>query len=520
VLIILASWVGRRHRRGLLFVLLSALAAVSFYYSVTVTRELDSWAYFSLHTRAWELALGGLVALGADRLARLPRALAEFTATVAFIAVISSAFVYSDATSYPGSAAALPVVGAALLIASGCGPRRRVERILAEPALQCIGRISYAWYLWHWPMLILAPMVVGHQLNWVARLCVVWLSLLTAIVSYFVIENPLRHMGRRTWQGFVAGFAFSAAVLCAAALVVSNLPSFVGSGKAVTVVHAQAATTGVVRQMEQAVAAGVRTVNAPSNLTPRPDKAAKDLPAADGTSCHAAFTTIEQGPCVYGDPNGTHTAVLVGDSHADMWLGAFAAAGRAEHWKIVDWTKSSCPAAKITVFNKSINRTYTECDTWRTKVITRIAALKPDLVFLSDAENVVGSDVSPQVWSTDTLDTMAAIRDSSGATVELLQDVPVPAYDMPTCVAQHLTDVTSCTFPVSKAYSFPSRHRELAKDAAAAGYKVVDPLSWICTADACPAVVGNILVYRDDTHLTATFSTWLAPRVSPLLTSR
>jgi hypothetical protein len=369
-------------------------------------------------------------------------------------------------------------------------------------------------------MLVIAPMIVGHPLSWVARLCVVWLSLLIAITSYFVIENPLRHKGKRTWQGFATGFAFSGAVICAGALVVSNLPSFVGSGQAVTVVHAQAATTGVVRQMEQAVAAGVRTVDAPSNLTPRPDKAAKDLPAADSTNCHAAFTVISQGACVYGDPNGTHTAVLVGDSHADMWLGAFSTAGRAEHWKIVDWTKSSCPAAKITVFNKSINRTYTECDTWRQQVIGRIAALKPDLVFLSDAENVVDASVSPQTWSADTLTTMAAIRSSSGAKVELLQDVPVPAYDMPTCVAQHLSSVTACTFPVSKAYSFPARHRELAKDAAAAGYPVIDPLSWICTADTCPAIVGNILVYRDDTHLTATFSAWLAPRVSPLLTTR
>lgn len=519
ILIILASWIGRRHRRGLLCILLSALAIVSFYYSVTVTRQLDSWAYFSLHTRAWELALGGLVALGADRLARMPRTLAEILGGVALLAVISSAFLYSDSTPYPGSAAALPVVGAALLIAAGCGPRRRVERILGEPGLQCVGRVSYAWYLWHWPMLIITPMIVGHPLDWPARLCVVWLSLLVAIGSYFAIENPLRHRGKRTWHGFATGFALSGAVILAATLVVTNLPSFVGSGRAVTVVQADAASTGVLHQMDQVLAAGVRTTKAPSNLTPRPDKAAKDLPAADGTNCHAEFTTIKQGPCVYGDPAGTHTAVLVGDSHADVWLGAFASAGRAEHWKIIDWTKSSCPAAKITVFNQSLNRTYTECDTWRQQVISRIATLKPNLVFLSDSENVVGADVSPQTWSSATLATMNAIKNSSGAKVELLQDVPVPAYDMPGCVAQHLSDVGACTFPVKKAYSFPSRHQELAKDAAAAGFPVVDPLRWICTADTCPAVVGNMLVYRDDTHLTATFSTWLAPRVSPLLTS-
>jgi SGNH domain (fused to AT3 domains) len=270
--------------------------------------------------------------------------------------------------------------------------------------------------------------------------------------------------------------------------------------------------------MEQALSAGVLVKAAPSNLTPNPASAAHDLPAADSTSCHAAFLVITQAACVYGDPNATHTAVLVGDSHADMWLPAFNAAGIREHWKIIDWTKSSCPAAKLTVFNSSLKRTYTECDTWRAQVIPRIAALKPDLVFVSGSENVVGSSVSPQEWSADTLTTMDALRSTSGAKVELIQDVPVPAYDMPGCVAAHINSVTSCTFPTAKAYSFPARHKELAVDAAKAGFSVVDPQSWICTTKTCPAIVGNLLVYRDDTHLTAAFSTWLAPRVMPLLT--
>ena len=59
----------------------------------------------------------------------------------------------------------------------------------------------------------------------------------------------------------------------------------------------------------------------------------------------------------------------------------------------------------------------------------------------------------------------------------------------------------------------------LAGDAKSAGFAVVDPEAWICTSTTCPAEVGNYLVYRDDTHLTATFSAWLAPLVAPLLTT-
>jgi hypothetical protein len=434
--------------------------------------------------------------------------------------VVVSAFVFSDATQYPGSAAAVPVVAAAVLIACGCGRPTGAERVLREPLLQCIGRVSYSWYLWHWPMLVLIPLIVGHPLDWLGRLGIVWLSLATAVLTYFVIENPARHTAKRNWQGFGLGFVISGAVVAAVALVVSNLPAVSGTGAAVHIVAAQDSTPAVVTQMQQAVAAGVKTVNSPSNLTPTPESAAHDLPAADATSCHASFTTIEQGACVYGDPAGTHTAVIVGDSHADMWLPAFNAAGITQHWKIIDWTKSSCPAAQITVFNSSLNRTYTECDTWRTSVISRIAALKPDAIFLSDSENVVDASVSAQAWSNDTLTTLKALRTGTpSAKVTLIQDVPVPAYDMPGCVAQHLSAVQKCTFATSKAYSFPTRHRQLAGDAKSAGFAVVDPEAWICTATTCPAEVGNYLVYRDDTHLTATFSAWLAPMVAPLLST-
>jgi peptidoglycan/LPS O-acetylase OafA/YrhL len=520
LLIGMIALAGRRFRNALLFVVLVGLTAVSFYFSVTVTAKSASWAYFSLHTRAWELGLGGLVALAAPVLARLPRRLAGLIAWPALAAMVASAFLLSDATRYPGSAAAWPVVAAAALIACGCGTRLGVERrILNEPLLQSVGRVSYSWYLWHWPMLILAPVILGHSLSPLARVCVVWVSLITAIASYCLIENPSRHMARRTWQGFSFGLVLSGSVVTCAALVLAHLPALVGTGAAVRVVQAADTTPAITKQMLNAVAAGVSIQNAPSNLTPTPDKATKDLPPADGTSCHADFLVITQGPCVYGDPAGKHTAVLVGDSHADVWLPAFAQAARAKHWKIVDWTKSSCPAAQLTVFSSVLNRTYTECDTWRTQVIGRIAALKPSAIFMSGSENVVDANISPQQWSSATLTTLNALHNKTKAQVTLIQDVPVPAYDMPSCVAQHLNAVGSCTFSTSKAYSFPARHRQLAADVHNAGFAVVDPESWICTANTCPAVVGNMLVYRDDTHLTATFSRWLAPMVAPLLTA-
>jgi peptidoglycan/LPS O-acetylase OafA/YrhL len=517
LLILASGLILKRLRTPVLAIALVALIAVSYRWSIEITAKSAPWAYFSLQTRAWELALGALVAVTAGWLVYLPRLLAEIAAFAGLVMVIGSCFVLSDASHYPGSIAAIPVGGAALVIAAGTGARCRVERILGESLMQCIGRISYSWYLWHWPMLIMVPIMVGHSLTWPVRVLLVWLSVVVALLSYFYIEDPARRLSLPALPWLGIGAVLSAAVVCAGLVVIANPPALVGGGADATVVRAEAGAPVDLTAMKQAVASGVAVNLAPRNLTPTPATAAHDLPPADSTSCHANFATITQAACVYGDATGAHTAVLVGDSHADMWLPAFAAAGSQQGWRIVDWTKSSCPAANITVFNSSLNRTYTECDTWRRDVLKRIAALKPDLVIVSGSENVVGAKVSAQEWSKDTLDTMNTLRSTSGAKVVLMQDVPVPAYAMPACVASHLSSVTACTFTTAKAYSFPGRHRQLATDAAQAGYQVVNPEPWICTSTTCPAVVGNMLTYRDDTHLTATFSAWLAPYVAPLL---
>ena len=517
-IIALVAFVGHRYRNVLLFVLLSGITVVSFWFSVTLTTTNQPWAYFSLHSRAWELALGGLVALAATKLANMPRRVGELGAFVGLVAMIASAFVYSDATPYPGSAAALPVVGAALVIACGCGPRRKVERMLAEPMLQCIGKISYSWYLWHWPMLILAPDVLGHPLTWQERGIVVLTSMAIAMLSYFVVEDPVRHWKLSNFGWLGGGFAFSGAVIAAGVLVLSNLPALTGSGAAVTLVQAETASPAVIAQMQAAVVAGIDTTDVPSNLTPQPAAAANDTPASSKNGCHADFLTIKQNACVFGDPNGTHTAVLFGDSHMEQWLPAFNAAGINEHWKIVNWTKAACPPAQISVFAPTLNRQYTECDTWRAATLKRIAALKPDRIFVSESENVVPSAVPATEFVNDTITTLKTLASTTKAKVTFINDIPVPNYDMPTCVAQHLSNAQDCDFAMKNAYIYPTRHKVMQPQITKAGFAVVDPADWLCTTKECPAVVGNFLVYRNTTHMTATFSKWLTPMIAPLLT--
>jgi hypothetical protein len=260
-------------------------------------------------------------------------------------------------------------------------------------------------------------------------------------------------------------------------------------------------------------------VAVPRNLTPRPQDAAGSLPPTSHNGCHAGFTAVSQGACVYGDRTAARTVVLFGDSHMEQWLPAFDRSGIYRHWRVVSWTKAACPAAKLRVFNPSLNRDYTECDVWRARTISRIAQLHPRLVVVGQSENVASSTMPPAAFASATVQTLDALRHATGTRVEYLDDIPVPNSDLPGCVAEHLDDVRSCTFALSNAYTYPDRHRAIGSAVAAAGFRLVDPAHWFCTATTCPAVVGNVLVYRNDTHMTVPYSTWLSPMAGRILAS-
>ena len=86
------------------------------------------------------------------------------------------------------------------------------------------------------------------------------------------------------------------------------------------------------------------------------------------------------------------------------------------------------------------------------------------------------------------------------------------------CVAAHLSDVASCDFSTSRAYTYPDRHTATRLGIEKfGGVTIVDPQRWICANTRCPAVVGNLLVYRDGSHISVPFSKWLSPLITSLL---
>ncbi len=512
---------GRRFARWGLLVVVVAVVATSSHASATLTQTSAPWAYFSMHTRAWELGVGALLALATPQLARLPRRLAGLLAYAGLAAIGVSAAIYTAATPFPGTAAWVPVLGAAAVIAAGCGPRVRAERLLGEPAMQCVGRASYSLYLWHWPLIVLAPTVVGHDLTIGERLAVVWISLALAIATFVVVEQPAR---RATWSSpklLGSGVLVSGLVAASAVGVMVLAPATVGTGAVTQLAAPASGARPPADAISTAVQAGLRTTAAPRNLTPQPADAADSLPPTSRNGCHAGFTTIEQGACVYGAPKATRTVVLFGDSHAEQWLPALDTLGRKNDWRVVSWTKAACPAGALTVFNPSLNRDYSECDTWRSATISRIGALAPDAVIVSQSENVASSKVAPAAFAAATTQSLQQLRSAAPkARLVYVEDIPTPGTDLPGCVAEHLDDVGACAYDRSDAYRYPDRHTATAEAVRNAKVALVDPAGWLCTTSRCPAVVGNVLVYRNESHITVPYSRWLAPALAPVLTPR
>ena len=159
ILLLTVARIGRP--RLAMAALAATLLAVSIALCAVLTETENAWAYFSLPTRAWQLAAGGLLALGAPLLGRVPLAVAAAIGWLGAALLGASLVVIGPTTPYPGLAALLPTLGAVALIASGGVVGSPGWIALARAPLRWLGRISYSLYLWHWPVLILGPVALG-----------------------------------------------------------------------------------------------------------------------------------------------------------------------------------------------------------------------------------------------------------------------------------------------------------------------------------------------------------------------
>ncbi|OBA97313.1 acyltransferase, partial [Mycobacteriaceae bacterium 1482268.1] len=356
-----------------LVVVLVVLTAASFAVSLACTDAWPSWAFFSLPTRAWELAVGGLVALTAGAWRHLSGPSAALVGWGGLALIVVACTQIGEATPYPGTTALFPVLGTALVVGAGCTtPVLGVGRFLSKPTMRSIGRLSYSWYLWHWPVLLLAPTLFGQPLGLAGRLAMVVVSLGLAILTLHLVETPARFapsLKSSARRSLALGGALTAVAVaaCLALLIVRPVPVGHGVAAAPVVPAGPAehrATAGpppplsVRDQVVAAVAKSAQPGPVPANLTPPLNAIAKPEVFVNG--CVLSWRDVQQPECVSGDTSATTTVALVGDSHAAMWQPALEPAAQERHWRLQTMSKVLCPLMDLPINSPYLGRAFTE----------------------------------------------------------------------------------------------------------------------------------------------------------------
>ncbi|WP_297824630.1 acyltransferase family protein [Mycobacterium sp.] len=514
---------------------LAVVAAASLTAGALWTHTSPSWAFFSLPTRAWELAAGGLVALSIQQWRRLSLLTASIAGWGGLALILLTCTQLGAHTPYPGVQALLPVLGTALIIGGGAvtgglGP----GRLLCRPAMRAVGRISYSWYLWHWPVLLLMPALLGEPAGLPARLSATAVSAGLAVITLHLVENPGRFaaaLRRSVRVSLVVAGGASAATACACMLLLNVIPAPVGHGVAApraNIVAAPPAGIPALSPQEAAVrqafdqarvilaaAAGLRAV--PSNLDPPLAEAPADKAAVFVNGCVRSWRDVGQSECATGDTASPTTVALIGDSHAAMWNPAFEQLAEQRHWRLETLAKVTCPLQELHIVSPYLGREYTECEQWRAQIMARINAEHPRLVVL-DMSRRYGGDFGftsyDPAWI-DTLGRTVAQLRGTGATVLVLGPAADPHSPAPTCLSAHLDDATACAPTRSAAANGDGIAAERAATTGNGGH-YADLTDLFCSPDRCPLIVGNTLVFRDDNHVTTEYAQLVAPLMGAL----
>jgi hypothetical protein len=402
--------------------------------------------------------------------------------------ILAAALLIDGSVPYPGYWALLPTLGTALVLAAGTGQARWGEANgwLSTRPMQALGRVSYSWYLWHWPVLLLGAELIDARNGW-NRLSLVLLSLLVAALSYRFFEIPIRHNRKLLARPRMAVFVGLAIIVLAGSLALRW------------------------RSAAQA------RMKEPAQL--RFVAAHFDAPVIYRMGCDDWYHSARVQICSFGDPHATHTAVAVGDSVGLEWFPAYARIFDKPDWRLLVITKSSCPMVDVSIFYPRIGREYTECSEWRSDALRKIASLKPDIVIMGSTFTYA---YTQSQWINGTKRVLDELAPVAGR-VYVMRSSPTLPFDGPACVAPRswlYTAIKGQSLCTTAARTTQSDDVFDWLRIAARGFHyvhVVDMTNAICPDATCRAAIGGEVVFRDDQHMTATFAASLAPELARTL---
>jgi hypothetical protein len=272
----------------------------------------------------------------------------------------------------------------------------------------------------------------------------------------------------------------------------------------------------IVAANDAVMAESVLIHDVPANLRPSLATAARDKPSIYRDGCVLSDGQSTLRPCIFGDPASSADVVLFGDSHAAQWFPALQHLAEVHHFRLEVLTKRGCPTADMPIKRRTLNA---ECFRWRAAVVQRLATEHPSLIVMSASDYEPGgpaANLDPDVaWRTGLDATLKSLRPTAQR-VLVLGDTPLPSTNTPSCVAAHLQSVEQCVAARAGAVD-PPRMAVEQEVARLDGAVFAGTSDWLCTQSSCPVILGDVLLYRDDNHLTTTASLLLAPYLEATL---
>ncbi|GEP32679.1 acyltransferase [Nocardioides szechwanensis] len=520
--------------------ILLAVVAASFGYGAVAAGTDATNAYFSTFARAWELGVGAAVALVLPVVRTRLRPAARTALAVAGLAAIAFACVsFGGHVQVSPSAMALPVLGAGALLLAGAevvGREPVSSRLLGVPPMRVVGDWSYSLYLWHWPLLVLAER--DGEVSAPVRLGLVGATFLLSYLTYRFVETPFRNprnpRNRSVRRGLLLYPATAVGVVLVwgtASVYAHYLVGGFGDDPAITVGNSGIRQdTSVDLSKDRAVALVQASLYAadqgaaiPSSLRPSPLEL--DEAVAGVGDCDYSPPDARQ-VCPRGDPTGERTLVLWGDSHAQMWISAFDELAREHGYRAYYFVKPLCGPADLSIGHENAPDAgpWDGCPDFREWVVDRVAELSPDLTVLAGAgPNVPIYGPDGQVTASQdrgdllqagwerSFDAVAPYSDS----VALLRDVPWANRNAAGCLTRRGADLSDCTFTPDRGHerdAYASLRAAESRDV-----RVVRPEPWLCWRDRCTFVVGDMVTYTDNNHVTAVYAESLAEELGRAL---
>jgi peptidoglycan/LPS O-acetylase OafA/YrhL len=458
---------GKRRAVGLG---ICAITIISFVFSLYLTTANPIWSFYSLPTRAWELGIGALLLfLPKDAISRRSAGSSLFVWAGVFL-LMGSVFLFSERTPFPGYNALLPVMGSAILIAGIAAWPPILNDLSKLRVVQWLGEISYPFYLWHWPLLVLPSTRFGRDLTLIERIFFIILTALCADLTHRFLEKP------------IAKREFSPITILRSSSIGTMACSFI----AIAILFSDQSAISLGNGSSVSIAAVM------------------EKPKVYQDGCHVNNGKVLSDECTYGDLSSNKSIVLYGDSHAAQWFPALENLAKENNFKLISLTKSACPAPEVKKVQIGAYKNA-DCFKWRENSIKRMQELKPAAIILSGFQHfeVPNNVSSREYWWAD--GQRIAFQHLLGASPKLIyiSDTPHPSRDIPNCLASNGRE--ECD------------QNEKSDPQISGGFIKIDPTPWLCT-NKCPAIVNGVVAYRDASHISVEMSRSLSLELGGVLT--